>query len=346
MASPARRRYILALLAVAVLANSVLWLDSLDRYLNSRYHVYLSEYVPDAAYGPSRALQQVLVSDDGPAQVASRDEPAQVASMGEPERVEKVVASVGASIETPASAPQPASDKQGQPASAPVANIPQELDNAVLPVVLPGAHPRILFAGDSMMQGVAPLVISRMRKEYPEGLFVDLSKQSTGLVAKRYFDWPTKIREETLRQQFETVVVFLGPNDPWDIYEKKKRYAFPSEGWEQKYRSRVDEVLDFATAQGIRVIWIGLPVMREERIQQGARIENRIFQEETRKYKFDYLPTEDLLGSLDEPYKKFVEDPKKGKLVVRADDGIHFTTLGLRMISARVEELIRKREKL
>jgi hypothetical protein len=208
------------------------------------------------------------------------------------------------------------------------------------------AVPKVLFAGDSMMQGVAPMVISRMRKDYPRGVFVDVSKPSTGLSSRRYYDWPAKIREESIKHGIRVIVMFLGPNDPWDIYEGKKRYAFPSEGWQEKYRNRVDAVLDFAAASGIRVIWIGLPVMREERLRQGAKIENQIFQGEAEKYKFDYLPTEDLLGSLDEPYTKYIEDPRKGKLAVRLDDGVHFSKLGLRMISSRVDEILRKREKL
>jgi hypothetical protein len=246
----------------------------------------------------------------------------------------------------PVSAVAAASASQVQPASAVAAFASQARSASAVAAVERDNTLKILFAGDSMMQGVAPIVISHMRKKFPDGLFLDLSKQSTGLTVNRYFDWPAKIREESIKQEINTVVIFLGPNDPWDIYEGKKRYAFPSDDWEKKYRDRVDEVLDFALSHGIRIIWVGLPVMREDRIKTGAKIENKIFQEETKKYNFDFISTEEILGSLDEPYKKYITDPKKGKLVVRADDGVHFTPLGLRLISARVEELIRKQEKL
>jgi hypothetical protein len=332
------------LLLVSVLSfNMLLWLDSFDRYLSSRYHFYLSQHMPDAAYGPSRALQQVLNPEDKTVQIASGDghkapprKPAMARLPQSASQVQPASAVAIASQVQPASVVV-ASASQVQPASAVAANGRQ---------VAMQAPPKILFAGDSMMQGVAPLVISHMRKEFPGGLFVDVSRQSTGLTVNRYFDWPAKIKDETIKQDINTVVIFLGPNDPWDIYEGKKRYAFPSDNWEKKYRDRVDEVLDFAISRGMRIIWIGLPVMREERILLGAKIENKIFQEETQKYKFEYLSTEDLLGTLDEPYKKYITDPKKGKLIVRADDGIHFTPLGLRIISARVEEFIRKQAKL
>lgn len=334
--SPAREFYWLLVFVLAV--NMVLWLDSFDRYLSSRYHFYLSEYLPDSAFAPSRKLQLALNHEEEAAGDNARAEvKVMIRKPVAVNRQQSASAVASVSQVQPASAVALASASQVQPASAVAASTRLAARDAA---------PKILFAGDSMMQGVAPIVISHMRKEFPGGLFVDVSKQSTGLTVNRYFDWPAKIRDESIKQDINTVVIFLGPNDPWDIYEGKKRYAFPSDSWEKKYRDRVDEVLDFAVSRGMRIIWIGLPVMREERIKTGAKIENKIFLEETKKYNFDYLPTEDILGSLDGPYQKYITDPKKGKLVVRADDGIHFTSLGLRLISARVEELIRKQGKL
>jgi hypothetical protein len=209
----------------------------------------------------------------------------------------------------------------------------------------PTTFPKVLFAGDSMMQGVAPLVINQLRKENPKGVFIDLSAQSTGLTVRRYFDWPTKIKDETLSRGFELIAVFLGPNDPWDIYEGAKRYAFGTPEWEEKYRDRVIEVMQFAQDKQVHVIWIGLPNMKEDRVKRGAIVQNKIFREQASLFSFDYLSTEDLLGGLDEPFKKFVDEPGKGQVMLRADDGIHFTQAGLRLISARLYELIKKQAK-
>jgi len=205
-----------------------------------------------------------------------------------------------------------------------------------------GLLPKVLFAGDSMMQGVAPLVINQLRKDNPSGTFIDLSAQSTGLTVRRYFDWPTKIKDETLARGFQVVAIFLGPNDPWDIYEGTKRYAFGSTEWEDKYRERVIEVMQFAKDQKVHVIWIGLPNMKEERVKRGAVVQNRVFREQANHFKFDYLSTEDFLGGLDEPFKKYSGEPGKGQIMLRAEDGIHFTPAGLRLISARLYALIQQ----
>lgn len=354
MTRPARDFYLIIL--VAVLVNSVLWLDSFERYLNGRYHIYLSQYLPDSAFIPSRVLRQAIAPDDFTEQPLSSIPIVFAEKLAAPEAVTPILQPVAASSPLPASGVEDTLAASSAPGASQPVVLKAETELHQSPVQPGGGakqqeaaaadvDPKVLFAGDSMMQGVAPKVISRMRKDYPKGVFVDLSKPSTGLTARRYFDWPAKIKEESIKHGIRVIVIFLGPNDPWDIYEGRKRYAFPSESWEEKYRSRVDEVLDFAASSGIRVIWIGLPVMREERTRLGAIIENRIFQGEVHKYNFDYLPTEDFLGSLDDPYTKYIEDPKKGKLAVRLDDGVHFTALGLRMISSRVDELIRKGDK-
>ena len=77
-----------------------------------------------------------------------------------------------------------------------------------------------------MMQGVAPFVERSLKKQY--GIqSVNLSKQSTGLSYPKFFDWPNTI-EQTLKQQTDIrlLVVFLGPNDPWDFPKGKKYLKF------------------------------------------------------------------------------------------------------------------------
>jgi len=198
------------------------------------------------------------------------------------------------------------------------------------------SSPKVLFAGDSLMQGVAPIAIADLKKIYPNGKFIDLSQQSTGLTVRRYFDWPKKIEEESLKQGFNVVVIFLGANDPWDIYENKKHIVFPSNEWQELYRQRVNEVLLFAKEHQIHVIWVGLPNMEVDRIKTGALLQNSVFQSETEKYGFDFISTEEILGAIDAPFTKYLQDPVKGSILVRANDGIHFTPYGYRLVSTQV----------
>jgi hypothetical protein len=203
--------------------------------------------------------------------------------------------------------------------------------------------PKVLFAGDSLMQGVAPIAIADLKKVFPNGKFIDLSQQSTGLTVRRYFDWPKKIEEESLKQGFNVVVIFLGANDPWDIYENKKHLVFPSNEWQELYRQRVNEVLLFAKEHQIHVIWVGLPNMEVDRVKTGALLQNSVFLSETKKYGFDFISTEEILGALDTPFSKYLQDPVKGSILIRANDGIHFTPYGYRLVSNQIIKTLKEK---
>ena len=286
-----------------------------------------------AAVLARRGIERVVATDqDARALTCARENVERLGLAGQVEVLQAEAPKLVAQTDPEPVAPPAIAAVTPTPAPAPRASEPAMPDK--------GGGPRVLFAGDSMMKGVAPFAIAQIRKIHPEGFYSDQSKLSTGLTARRYFDWPARIREEVGKHRFDTLVVFLGPNDPWDIVEDGKRHLFPSDNWVEKYRARVAEIMAFCKQNRVQVIWIGLPNMRNERTRQGAVVENRIFSEEARRFGFTYLSTEELFGSLDEPFRKHIDDPQKGQLAVRTNDGTHFTPTGLRMISARLVEAI------
>lgn len=199
---------------------------------------------------------------------------------------------------------------------------------------------RILFAGDSMMQGIAPIIMRQLKASHPEWLLRNESQQSTGLTVKRRLDWVQKIKTEIVEHKLTTVAVFLGPNDPWDIYEKKQVIRFPSPEWEAIYSARVSEICEFAKEKKVHLIWIGLPTMKEKRVHSGATVQNPIFRDNMKRYGFDFISTEALIGYLDQPYVRAMTDETGKKINLRADDGIHFSPRGLQRIAAAVVKTI------
>ena len=308
-----KQRNILLTVTTVVVLNTFLWIDSLDTYLSAQYHVSLSEYLPEAVFKPSIKLKEVIAKLTD----KFKDE-----SQAKPQAESQVNSSPTKPVKTTKNSK--ANDKNEASSNGGTLN----------------SSVKILFAGDSMMQGIAPVAISSLRKLQPDAYFEDLSKQSTGLTVNRFLDWPATIKEQINQKHFNIVAIFLGPNDPWDIIEGKQKFKFPSQEWEDKYRSRVKEVLDFAASRHVQIIWIGLPNMREERLHTGALIQNKIFRQEMNAYGFKYISTEDLLGSLDQPFKNSVLDSSGKEVVVRASDGTHFTPQGLRMISAKLVSVI------
>jgi hypothetical protein len=311
------------MLPVVGLLVALIWLGSLDRYLSARYHLSLETALPVAAVEPVFALSQWL-----DLHVREVRRPAfRVAwptSDNAPQTLE-IHPKYAALPKPPEWEALPDALAQGQYVRALVHH-----------KLVPGPQ-RVLFAGDSMMQGVAPLVMRQWSQQHPDWLMRDLSRQSTGLTVKRYFDWPAKIIEEMDAQSLTLVVVFMGPNDPWDMVVDGQRHVFPSSGWAYHYALRVDEILAAAAQRHVRVVWLGLPSMREGRLKDGAALINQIVHARVKAWGADYLPTEPLIGLLSEPFKKYALDDSGQAVNLRAEDGVHLTPAGLRRIQQALQ---------
>lgn len=301
---------------------SWLWLTSFDRYLTARYHwsleAELESVLPAGWATPilsaSQRLRAWTAVERDEEEAGQPDSPVVAA----PQRKGAVTGTPWRPPAPPGIVPLQAAVGSGWP------TLRQQRLN-------PGPQ-RILFAGDSMMQGVAPLVSRELSRRYPDWFMLDLSRQSTGLTVRRYFDWPARIIEEMDAKKLSLVVIFLGPNDPWDLVVDGRRHVFPSPEWAQQYALRVDEILSAAKARDVKVIWLGLPAMREGRVQQGAVVQNQIFYHRAKAWGTDYLATEPLIGALSEPFQKFMPDDAGQPVNLRAGDGIHFTPAGLHRI--------------
>jgi len=295
------------MLIAAGLLNTALWLQSLDTYLDARWQWRLQAVLPEVVFIPSRQLAPWLGSHS-------------------------VVTAPELHVEQGrTSLRQPL---QALPAGEFWPTLAQQK-------ALPGPQ-RILFAGDSMMQGVAPFVMRELGQAHPDWQLTDLSKQSTGLTARRYFDWPRTIAQAIETQQLTWVVIFLGPNDPRDMFLPDKRVSFATPDWLAHYAARVDEILAHATQHQVRVIWVGLPAMREDRLQRGVVVLNHVFHDRAQAFGTDYLATEPLIGVASLPFQKYQRDATGQSVSLRTEDGTHFTPAGLRKITQALVQHLEK----
>ncbi|OCG02782.1 hypothetical protein A9G19_06095 [Gilliamella apis] len=209
-----------------------------------------------------------------------------------------------------------------------------------LPIVLT-ENDKVFFAGDSLMQGVAPYVKKMLFKQYKIES-IDLSKQSTGLAYPKAFNWPKTISDNLITDpSIKLLVVFLGPNDPWDFPVKgyPKYVKFKSPIWEEEYRLRIAAILNSAYEHDVQVLWLAAPCMRKPKLNDGMVYLNMLYQSEIEKVQQHFLTTNQLLGCTYENFTSFVESDK-GKIKVRVDDGVHFTSTGQKILATAIMEKI------
>ncbi|HSX85197.1 MAG TPA: DUF459 domain-containing protein [Cellvibrio sp.] len=210
---------------------------------------------------------------------------------------------------------------------------PEAIAAAQGPIPL-AAGDRILLVGDSLMQGLAPhLITSLKRKYHVESM--DLSKHSTGLTYPAFFDWPATVEDAFELESYSVVIVFLGANDPWDMTIHGNYTRFGSEQWKTIYRERVARIINTAAVHRARLIWLGVPPLGREDLIGKAPTLNAIYAEEAGKMPLyaRFVATDPALTSDGTSFTKFLELPDRGSVMVRTDDGVHFTTQGHRLLA-------------
>lgn len=207
-------------------------------------------------------------------------------------------------------------------------------DSNHLKKIILNKNAKVFFAGDSLMQGIAPYVKKSLFKQYKIES-INLSKQNTGLTYANAFDWPKKIEEVLTKEPLvKLLVVFLGPNDPWSLQtEKDNRYVrFKSSRWEKNYRNRIQAILNSAKQHQVQVLWLAAPCMKKTKLNSDIIYLNSLYQSETEKSTQHFLMTNEFLGCSYDQFSDFVEADKT-KIKVRIDDGIHFTVAGQRILA-------------
>jgi len=121
----------------------------------------------------------------------------------------------------------------------------------------------------------------------------------------------------------------------------KPRSLFRTKDWETGYVKRIDDFMDTVTSAGIPLVWVGLPVMREDKWNEESRYLNDLFKREADAKGVVFLATWDVTADKDGKFQPYGPDLKGDKRLLRANDGIHFTEPGYEMIADAVLHTLR-----
>jgi hypothetical protein len=209
---------------------------------------------------------------------------------------------------------------------------------------------RIWIAGDSLVvvPGESVLRAIAGNRAFDPVDAID-GRIASGLERPDVFNWFTHVREVMETRKPRAVVVMFGGNDDHGfmtgIPEGREVGSFGSPTWRREYRRRVAAVMDTVTSKGGFLVWIGLPISRDDEQTLRYDLINAIVQTEAakRKGRVSYLDTYFFFAGDDGGYAQYVEDAA-GKLVkMRADDGVHFERPAGDLIAEKVLERIAER---
>lgn len=251
-----------------------------------------------------------------------------------------------AAIPTAEPAPAP------EPAPEPVAAKPPE---ASAPAIAPGTPdepasadatapqtPRkILVLGDSLAATGFGALLEKRLDAHPDLECARKAKSATGLARPDFYDWESEAKKAVEQHKPDLVVVIMGGNDGQDLTSKSgkgKRVAWKSDGWNDAYKSRVGDFLREISADGRKVLWLGLPRTATTGFEQ--KLETiRELQSQAIGELGDAASYLDTTPFLTDGSGKLLDRATVGKRKdqpLREEDGIHFTMAGSEYFADKV----------
>lgn len=177
----------------------------------------------------------------------------------------------------------------------------------------------------------------------PDVAILRKGKESSGLVREDFYDWPKAAKEIAAdSQKINVAVVMLGSNDRQAIQQGQDSYEPLSPRWREIYAARVDAVIAAFREKNIPVIWVGLPVMKNERFSADMAQLNEIFKARAAHAEVPYVDLWDAMTDEHGQYSAFGPDINGQIVKLRSADGVHFTEAGARSVAHFVESEIKK----
>ena len=208
---------------------------------------------------------------------------------------------------------------------------------------------RILILGDSMIAGGFGLYLEQNLKEKFGFAVRRQGKTSSGLARPDFFNWNKQAEIEMDKFKPNATVVMFGGNDGQGLHRAHQKDSAPKwirwnePGWTVEYRRRVNLFADIVAPPGVFLAWIGMPIVRPERLNARVQHINTIFRAEMAiRPHAKFLDIWPVLANDKLHYVDRLKIGKKERVRVRAGDGVHLTVRGAKYLAQNVAPRIEK----
>jgi hypothetical protein len=229
------------------------------------------------------------------------------------------------------------SKARASPFAAPKPAAPKEEPKPAIP---PSLFVHVL--GDSLADMLADGLKAQL-EDRPDIAVVPHTKASSGFVRTDYHDWQ-KAAGDLLAsgERIDAAVIMIGANDRQQIKEGEATLELRSDEWRAAYVRRVDALLALLKQRGIRIFWVGLPPMKNQKLTADMVWFNEIYRERVEAAGGTYIDIWDGFVDVDGSYVATGPDLKGQMAKLRAGDGVHFSKAGSRLAAHYVERELRR----
>jgi hypothetical protein len=169
------------------------------------------------------------------------------------------------------------------------------------------------------------------------------ARQDSGLVRSDFYDW-VKVSQDLLASgdKINVAVILIGSNDHQALRDCAASCEPHSPKWDEIYAARIEAIASQFRDKKIPLIWVGLPIMKSDRMSKEALVLNELYKEHATKAGASYVDIWEAFG--DDRGAFAVSGPDvEGQVVrLRSADGVHFTKAGARKLAHFVEDDIKR----
>jgi uncharacterized protein len=192
----------------------------------------------------------------------------------------------------------------------------------------------VLLVGDSMIAGSLGTELNKQLQKNDKLRVVSAFQTATGLSRPDVYDWMKVIGPLLERERPGLVIASFGANDATNILEGEQTLEFGTKAWKRAYARRVVAMMRALAGEQTRVLWLGLPPMRDERFAKKAAALNQLFSRTARRTpRVEFLELEAVLGQGGGEYATFVRGADGRISRFRLDDGVHYSPAGARAVA-------------
>ncbi len=216
---------------------------------------------------------------------------------------------------TPAPVPSPA------PA---VATMPEP----TIPSIISASS--VLVVGDSFAVGVGMSMGQELK-----GMGVALQargKISSGLNSPKFYNWEQELKNFIQQDKPDVIVAMISGNDAHN--------GSGSESWRQSYVDKARGFASVASNAGVTLYMVGLPPMGKDGYSDRAKALNQALEAACQALPgCHYVDAWSLFADGDGQFTRTKRFGEK-VLTLRANDGVHFTMTGYRLLSRHILDTI------
>ncbi len=133
--------------------------------------------------------------------------------------------------------------------------------------------------------------------------------------------------------RIDVAVMMIGSNDRQPIREGGKSLAFGTPEWTAAYTRRVNAIDETFRAHGIPLIWVGIPITKDDGFADAMASLNDITRDTAAKSGAVYVDTWEAFSDDNGDFASYGPDINGQTVRLRSTDGIHFTRAGDRKLA-------------